>query len=165
MAENHIYSLKSVKFGTPTGTATMPSATGLTLLPKTEKGSVVIEESEATDNDFFVDQSPYPIESIPSDAGTWSAVARFNDIQYATLAIFKGGVGDDSGFTPATGWQTIRKALEFETDSGHIVDFYNAACKVRFLGLGGRDKLASMELMAKPLICADGTAPYAIRPV
>lgn len=162
MAVQHIYSVKSVKFGTPTGTGTVPDSGDLTALPNTEKGSVVIEESESTATPFYEDQSPYPIENIEQELGSFSLVARFNDIQFDTLATFKGGTGTVSGYEPATGWQTIKKALVIETDSGHTVDFRNAQCRMRITNLGGRDKLASVELKAMPLICADGSAPYKI---
>ena len=162
MAVQHIYSVKSVKYGTTTGTGTMPASGDLTALPNTEKGSVVIEEAEGTSQAFYEDQNPYPIENIEQELGSFSLVARFNDIQFTTLAAFNGGTGTVSGYEPATGWQTTKKALVIETDSGHTFDFRNAQCRVRITGLGGRDKLASMELKAMPLICADGSAPYKI---
>jgi len=162
MAVQHIYSVKSVKYGTPTGTGTVPASGDLTALPNTEKGSVVIEEVESTSTPFYEDQSPYPIEDIEQELGGFSLVARFNDIQFATLAVFKGGTGNVSGFEPATGWLTVKKALVIETDSGHTFDFRNATCKARITNLGGRDKIASWELKAMPLVCADGSAPYKI---
>lgn len=162
MAVQHIYSVKSIKYGTPTGIGTVPASGDLTALPNTEKGSVVIEESEGTSTQFYEDQSPYPIEDIEQELGSFSLVANFNDIQFATIAVFNGGTGTASGYEPATGWQTTKKALVIETDSGHTFDFRNAKCKVRITNLGGRDKLAAMELKATPLICADGSAPYKI---
>ena len=162
MALQHIFSVKSIKYGTPTGTGTVPASGDLTALPNMAKGSITLDESEATVTDFFEEQSPYPIESIATDVSKMSLTAKFNDIQFATLAVFKGGTGTVSGYEPPTGWQIIKKALVIETDSGHTFDFRNAVCQARVTDIGGRDKLGAWELKATPLICADGSAPYKI---
>ena len=162
VAPNHMFSIKSLKYGTPTGTGTVPATGDLTALPMMAKGSISLDESESTVTDFYAEQSPYPIESIATENGKFTLTAKFNDMNFATLAVFKGGTGNATSFEPATGWFQVKKAFVAELDSSHTFDFRNSQCMARITDLGGRDKLGAWELKATPLLCADGSAPYKI---
>ena len=76
----------------------------------------------------------------------------------------KGGTGNASGYTPATGYTQIEKALQIDTDSGHTFDFYNAQLTTRFTGGGSRDAMFMMEMKATPQMTTDVAGSYKIRP-
>ena len=162
---NYIFSIKSVKYGTPTGSNTMPATGAMTLLPDTVKGSVTIDEGEGTTTKFWVDQKASPVKSVKTEEGEVMATMSFYDIDYTALAALKGGTGNASGWVPATGYSQIEKAIAIETDSGHIFDFYNAHIEARITGGLGRDNLFTMELKATPLMSLDLAGSYKIRPV
>jgi len=164
---NYIYSIKSIKYGTPTGTGTMPASGDLTDLGNTVKGSVTIDESEGTVTPFNVDQKKDPILVLSSGGDELSVVAQFPDISYAALAALKGGTSSSAGgfntFTPAIGFTTIQKALECELDSGHKINIFNAQIFARITNGGGRDKMLAMALKATPLLTADGLSNWEIK--
>lgn len=161
---NYIFSVKSVKYGTPTGTNTMPATGDMTALPDTVKGSVNIDEGEGTLTKFFVDQKIQPIKVVKTEEGELTATMQFYDLTYATVAALKGGTGNASGYTPATGYTQIEKALQIDTDSGHTFDFYNAQLTTRFTGGGSRDAMFMMEMKATPQMTTDVAGSYKIRP-
>ena len=161
---NYIYSVKSVKYGTPTGLATMPASGSMVSLPDTVKGSIDLEEAEGTTQDFFTDQKIDSIKKVKTEEGQFVATFQFYDLDYTMLAAIKGGSGDASGWTPSTGYTLIEKALEIATDSGHVFDFFNASIDSRILGGGGRDAMFMVEMKATPQVTADGLGSYKIRP-
>ena len=160
---NYLFSVKAVKYGTPTGLATLPD---LTTLPDTVKGSVSIDETEGSVTKFFVDQKKEPIKVLKTEEGELTATLQFYDMSYATLAAFKGGHGAGvTGYTPSTGYTLIEKALEIELDSGHKVNIFNAQCVSRITGGGGRDKMLALEIKATPQLTADSLGSWTITPV
>jgi len=164
MAANYIFSVKTVKYGTPTGTNTMPATGDMTTLPDTVRGSVTISETEGTLTKFYVDQKAEPVKIIKTEEGEMTAVMQFYDLTYATIAALKGGTGDASGYTPAIGYTLIEKAIEIETDSGHKFDMYNAQISARIMDGGSRDKLFSMEVTINPQMSADSAGSWKVRP-
>jgi hypothetical protein len=159
----YLFGITSVQYGTAaSGAGNFPSGIALTTAPDTVKGSVSIEESEGSKTDFFVDQKFSPVKSIKTEEGTLSATMQFYDMTFATLAVFKGGTGNASGFTPATGYTDINLALQLNLDSGHKLQIYNANCTTRIMGGGGRDKLTSFEVKAIPQITTDNSATWRI---
>jgi hypothetical protein len=160
----YIYSVKTVKYGTPTGTNTMPES--LVTLPDTVKGTVAIDESEGSTTQFFVDQKKNPIKSAKIEEGQTTVTMQFYDMDTTHLAAFKGGTrvtgGGADKFVPSTGYTTVEKALQIEFDSGHKFNMFNAACVARLMGGGGRDKMLSWELKATVQVTADlaGDAEY-----
>jgi hypothetical protein len=164
---NYIYSIKSIKYGTPTGVGTMPTAENLTDLGNTVRGSVTIEESEDSVNKFKVDQKRASILELSNGEGELTVNAQFPDVAYATLAELKGGTSSTAGgfntFTPAVGFTSVQKALECELDSGHKINIFNAQIFSRIVNGGGRDKMVAMALKAVPLITADGLAEWEIK--
>lgn len=162
MAVNYLFSVKTVKYGTPTGLCTMPT---LTALPDTVKGSVNIDESEGTIAKFHVDQKQPPVRMLKTEEGELSATMQFYDLTYATVAAIKGGNGSATGYTPPMGFTQVEKALQIELDSGHVINMFNAMCVTRITGGGGRDKMFAMEMKATPQLSADLLGSWEIKPV
>ena len=156
----YLFGITSVKYGTAAVTNTMP--TGLTALPDTVKGSVSIEETEGSKTKFFVDQQFSPVRQVKTEEGELSATMQFYDMTFATLAALKGGTGNASGYTPATGYVTVDKALEITMDSGHKLLMYNASLTSRITGGGGRDKMFAIEMTATPQLTADNAGSWKI---
>ncbi len=161
----YIYTVNTVKYGTPTGTNTMPASGSLTLLPNTVKGTVTLEETEGSSTKFYVDQQFSPINEVKTEEGELSSVMQFYDMDFATLAALKGGVGNASGYTPATGYTQVRKALEITTVSGHKFEFYNASLISRITGGLARDKMLAVEVKATPLMTLDNLGTWGVKPV
>lgn len=159
----YLYGIASVKYGTSaTGAGNFPSGTSLTTAPNTVKGSVTIEETEGSRTEFFVDQQFSPVRSVKTEEGKLEATFQFYDMTFANIAAFKGGTGNVSGYTPATGYTSIDLALDLTLDSGEKLQIYNAACATRLVGGGGRDKLFALEVKAIPQITTDNSATWRI---
>jgi len=159
----YLYGITSVKYGVAAVTNTMP--TSLTSLPNTVKGSVSIDETEGSITKFYVDQQFSPVRQVKTEEGELSATMQFYDMTFANIAALKGGTGDASGYSPATGYVTVDKALEITMDSGHKLLMYNASCVTRITGGGGRDKMFALELKATPQLTADNAGSWRIEPV
>jgi hypothetical protein len=159
MAE-YLFGITSVKYGTAASTNTMPGS--LTSLPDTVKGSVSIDETEGSTTEFFVDQKFSPVRQVKTEEGKLTATMQFYDMSFANIAALKGGSGDASGYTPATGYTTVDKALEIKLDSGHTLIMYNASCVTRIVGGGGRDKMFALELKATPQLTSDNSGSWKI---
>jgi len=155
---DYIFAVATIKYGTPTGSNTMPTAGAMVALPDTVKGTIVIEESEGNITKFFTDQKKDPIASIKTEEGEFELTAQFYDLSVGILAAMKGGTavtGATNSFEPSTGYTQVEKALEITFDSGHVLNLYNASIAARMVGAGGRDKMMAWELKATPLISAD----------
>ena len=159
----YLFGITSVKYGTAATTNTMPTA--LTTLPDTVKGSVSIDETEGSLTNFYVDQKFSPVRQVKTEEGQLSATMQFYDMTFANVAALKGGTGNASGYSPATGYVTVDKALEITMDSGHKLLMYNASCVSRITGGGGRDKMFALELKATPQLTADNAGSWKIEPV
>lgn len=161
---NYIFSVKSIKYGTPTGSNTMPVSGNLTLLPNTVKDSVTIEMSDSVVQEFFVDQRAEPIKTVITEMPKLTAVAQFYDMDYVTIAAMLGGTGNASGWVPAVGFTQVEKAIEIELDSGHKIDMYNAHIDGKVLGGGGRSSMFAFELKMNPQMTTDLAGSYKIKP-
>lgn len=161
----YLFGITSVKYG-PSATGNVFPASGtLTALPDTVKGSVSIEETEGSTTEFYVDQQFSPVKVVKTEEGKMSATMQFYDMTFATIAALKGGVGNASGYKPATGPTMIENALQIRLDSGHYLNMYNASLSARITGGGGRDKMFSLELKATPQLTADNSASWELKPV
>lgn len=159
----YLYGIASVKYGTAaTGLGNFPSGVLLTTAPNTVRGSVTIEETEGTTAEFFVDQQATPIRRVKTEEAKLSATIEFYDVTFATLAAFKGGTGNVSGYTPATGYTSVDLALELNLDSGERIHMHNASCATQLVGGGGRDKMWSFKVNAIPQMTTDNTASWRI---
>jgi hypothetical protein len=158
----YLFGVTSVKFGTAATGSNMPSGVALTTLPNTVKGTVSLEETAGTTAKFYVDQQASPIKVIQTEIGEVTAKMQFYDLTFATVAALKGGTGNASGYTPATGFSSINLALEILTDSGHKFQFYNAMIEAHLTGGGGRDKMFALEMNAIPQMTLDNTGSWKI---
>lgn len=159
----YLFGITSVAYGTAaTGLGNLPSGVLLTTAPNTVKGSVTIEETEGTTTEFFVDQQYSPVRSVKTEEGKLSATFQFYDMSFDAVAAFKGGTGNASGYTPATGYTTVDKALVLTLDSGEKLCMHNASCITRIVGGGGRDTMWALEVKATPQVTTDGTATWRI---
>lgn len=165
MAVDLIYAVSGMKYGTPTGTTTMPSAGALVSLPQTVKGTIAIEEGEDTIQRFFTDQSPDPIKTLKTEKGIMTITAQFYDLTVGFLQALKGGTavtGASQKYTPATTLTEVNKAFEITFESGHKLNVYNGSVSARLTGKGSRDAMMAWELKITPLVTADSGAPYDI---
>jgi len=159
----YLYGISTVKYGTSaTGIGNFPSGVLLTTAPDTVKGSVIIEETEGRTIPFYVDQKFSPVRSVKTDEGTLTATFQFYDMTFSTLAEFKGGTGNVSGYTHPTGYTEVDKALELTLDSGQKLLLYNASCITRIIGGGGRDSMFALEVKATPQLTTDGSVDWKI---
>lgn len=161
----YIYTVSTIKYCTPTGTNTLATGTGLVALPNTVRGSVNLEESEGSVTDFFVDQQADPIMSVKTEEGKLTANMEFYDMTFANIAALKGGTGNASGYTPATGYTNILKGLEIATTSGHKFSLYNAQLITRVGGAGSRDKMFTLAVKATALMTTDLAGSWKVEPV
>jgi hypothetical protein len=159
----YIYAVNTVKYGTPTGTNTMPASGSLTTLPNTVKGSVTLEETEGAITKFYVDQQFAPVNVVKTEEGEISSVMQFYDMDFVSLAALKGGVGNASGYTPATGYTQVNQALEISTVSGHKFEFFNASLITRITGGLARDKMLSVEVKATPQMTTDMAGSWDVK--
>lgn len=155
-----LFGITSVKYANAASSNYSPGS--LTSLPNTVKGSVSIDETEGSTTKFFVDQQYSPIREVKTEEGILSAVMQFYDMSYANIAALKGGTGDASGYTPASGYTTVDKYLEILMDSGHKLLIYNASCVARITGGGARDKMFALELKATPQLTTDNAGTWKI---
>jgi hypothetical protein len=169
-AEKYMYGIKSVKFGTPTGSASMPAASGMTQWAQTVQGTLTLSEDEATEKEFFVEETTTPVHSIVTQAGALRVRWRAYDMTPSLIAVVKEGVAGTAG-SGATYAQTyagpvtidsVEKALEITTTNDVVFSVYKAAVISRFDSVLGREQLLEMEVQATALDPGDGGSPYMI---
>lgn len=159
----YVYTVTTVKYADAASSNYSPGS--LNTLPNTVRGSVSIDETEGSTTKFWVDQQYSPVRSVKTEEGELSAVMQFYDMTFATLAALKGGTGNVSGYTPATGYTSVNKYLEINTDSGHKFIMYNAEIQTRVLGGGGRDRMFAVEVKATPQLTTDNAGSWKIEKV
>jgi|GEM_PF-2150959 hypothetical protein len=168
----YLFSLKSTKYGAPTGLNTMPDAGSMTALPDTVKGSVSLNESDPQVSKFRTDQKKAPIRVVKTEDGEFSVTMQFYDMTYDVLEAIKGGTSVAA--VPATSpaaWQNgasfedIEKALELELDSGQKILMYNAYIETKINGSGSRDGMIAVEMKATAQLAADLSGDYEIKDV
>jgi hypothetical protein len=168
--EKYAYGIKSVKFGTPTGTATMPTAGAMTTWAQTVAGSLTLSEDEATTKEFKVEETTSPVKEIVTDAGALTAQWRAYDLTPTYLTVVKGGVGGTAGTGAArmltydgpTSVTDQELALEITTTNNIVFSIYKASVIARLDGGVGRENLLEVEVRAKALDPGDGGSPYQI---
>lgn len=162
--EKYAYGIASVKFGTPTGTNSMPGT--LTSFAQTVEGSLTLSEDEATQKDFKVEEASSPVKSITTDVGALTVKWRAYDISVEMVELVKGGTGTENAAPTAHSYEgpvsvaAKDLALEITTTNGVVFSIYNAAVIARFDGSISREALLEMEIKATAQDPGDGTAPY-----
>ena len=167
--EKYAYGIKTVKFGTPTETASMP--TGLTSWAQTVAGSLTLSEDEATTKEFKVEETTTPVKDIVTDAGALTAQWRAYDLTPDYLTVVKGGTSGNTGATGSymltfegpTSVTDQELALEITTTNNIVFSIYKASVIARFDGGVGRENLLEVEVRAKALDPGDGGSPYMIK--
>lgn len=168
--EKYVYGIKSVKFGTPTGSSGMPAASALTAWAQTVQGSMTLTEAEATMKDFNVEETTTPVKTIVTDAGALSAKWRAYDITPSLVALVKGGTSGTAGagsaamvtYAGPTQVVAVDLALEIVTTNNAVIAVYKAAVVARFDGAISRENLLEMEVTAKAQDPGTGGSPYMI---
>lgn len=166
-AKKYAYGIKSVKFGTPSGTNSMPGT--LTAFAQTVEGSLTLSEDEATIKDFKVEETSTPVKSVVTDAGALTAKWRAYDLSVEMLELVKGGTGTENAAPTAHTYagpvQVVAQDLALEivtTDDDVTFEIYNAAVVARFDGTISRENLLEVEITAKAQDPGDGSSPYMI---
>lgn len=158
------FGLKSVKFGDPTGTVAMPET--LTDFAKTVKGSMTLEESEATEEKFYVEEQSAPVESVITEDSELEATWECYDIAPEILAIVKGGTTTTSAtektWSAPSSAVRIKKAIQLTTESGAKITIPNATITARITGKVGKEELLKLSVKATPLDPGDGGSPFQI---
>ncbi|WP_372932442.1 hypothetical protein [Mariniphaga sediminis] len=163
-AEKYAYGIKSVKFGTPTGTNSMPGT--LNQWAQTVAGSLTLSEDEAQTKDFNVEEATTPVKSIVTDVGALTANWRAYDLSPALLAVVKGGTATtpaapaDHTYDGPVSVVAKDLALEITTTNDIVFKVYNAAVIARFDGGVGRENLLEVEVRASAQDPGDGSSPY-----
>lgn len=164
-AEKYAYGIASVKFGTPTGSASMPGS--LTAWAQTVKGSLTISEAEAQTKDFKVEETSTPVKTIVTDVGALSVKWRAYDLTPSLVAVVKGGTaGSSTGVLTYAGPVSVAAlnlALEITTTNGVVFNIYNAAVIARFDGGVSSESLLEMEVTAKAQDPGSNASPYMIK--
>ncbi len=167
-AEKFAYGIKSIKFGTPTGTATMPAGGAMTAFAQTVAGSMTISEDEAQTKDFKVEEVTTPVKTTVTDVGALSATWRCYDISPAILALVKGGTATTPAAPTAHTYDgpisvtTKSLALEITTTDDVVFEVYKCAVLARFDGGVGRESILELEVKAIAQDPGDGGSPYQI---
>ncbi|PZX18108.1 hypothetical protein LX69_01145 [Breznakibacter xylanolyticus] len=158
------FGLKTVKFGTPTGTVAMPAV--LEQFAMTVKGSLKLSESEASLKEFYVEEQSAPVEQVIAEDSQLTAEWQCYDIAPAIITKVKGGTvtaGETSDTWAAPGSSSIIKlAVELETASGVKVLIPKASVVARFDGAMGKEELLMMSIKLTALDPGDGGSPYSI---
>lgn len=159
----YTYSVKNTRYGTPTGTNTMPA---LTTLPNNVKNSITVDETDPTFTSIYEEQSVAPIRRPQTGAGETSFKCQYHDLTYANIAALKGGsaVGSATGWQAPTDFADINLAWQVEFDSGQVFNYYNAAIAAKIVGSGARDGYIALDVTVMPQLTADGKGIWEIKP-
>jgi len=162
--EKYGYGIKSIKFGTPTGSNTMPVT--LTLWAQTVRGSFTLSEEAAQTKQYKVEEATAPIKETVTDAGALTGKWRAYDLSPALIAVVKGGVATTPAAPTAHTYDgpvsvvPLELALEVVTTNNITINIYKASVLARFDGSLSAEDLLQIEVTAKALDPGNGTSPY-----
>lgn len=152
--------LKSVKFGTPTETVTMPVS--MTAWAQTVKGSMTIEESEAEVKNFNVEEVSSPVKQAIVQDGVLTVTWKAYDLDPAIIAAVKNGTATATKFSAAANSAIIEKALEVTTDEDVKFTIPKASIVARLTGSIGGEDMLQMEVKATAIDPGDGGSPWQV---
>lgn len=160
--EKYTIGLKSVKFGTPTGTVAMPAS--LTAFAKTVKGSMTIEESEPTITDFKVEELSAPIKQAITEDGVLTVTWRCYDLNPEIIKVVKGGEGTtvSKKYSAPAKSVIMEKGLELTSDDNMVFAIPKASIVARITGQVGSDDMIQLEVKATAIDPGDGGSPWYI---
>ncbi|MDX9847468.1 MAG: hypothetical protein RBT74_10855 [Tenuifilaceae bacterium] len=159
-AEKYTLGLKWVKFGTPTGTATMPAT--LTDFAKTVKGSMTVDESESTIKDFNVEEVDAPVRQAITENGKLTLVWKAYNLDPEIIAAVKGGTSTATKFSAPAKSVIIEKALEVKSIDNVVFAIPKASIVARVTGQIGTDDMLQLEVKATAIDPGDGGSPWFI---
>jgi hypothetical protein len=161
--------IKAVRFGTPEkdvdGNFVMPAA--LEQFAETVQGSMTLEETDPTVQDFNTEESDAPeLQSITESSkleGTWQT----RDLSSAGVKKVKGGtVVEDNGVDTPESYEApakttfIELAVEIETDTGMKVNVPRANLRGRFVGNLGKEEAWKLEVKFTALSPGSGEGAF-----
>jgi len=156
--------IKAIKFGDPTGDGTMP--TTMEQFAETVQGSMTLEESEPSIQDFNTEESDAPeLQSITEAQkleGTWQT----RDLSAAGVKKVKGGTANEDDGTDPESYEApaktkfIELAVEIETDSGMKVLVPRANIRGRFVGNLGKEEAWKLEVNFTALSPGTDLSPF-----
>lgn len=152
--------LKSVKYGTPTGTDTMPVT--MTAFAKTVTGSMTIEEKDPSVKEFTVEELDAPIRRAITENGTLELKWKCYDIDPAMITIVKGGTATSTKFSAPAKSVLIDLALEVTSDDNVEFHIPKASVSARITGSIGGEDMVQMEVTAVAIDPGNGGSPWAI---
>lgn len=164
-AEKYAYGIKTVKYGTPTGSSTMPET--LTQWAQTVEGSFKLSEAESQQKNYKVEETTTPVATTVTDPGVTEMKWRAYDITPSLVAIMKGGTAGSEVGPPAyltyagpVTVATVNLAIQIVTTNDVVFNFYKVACLCRFDGELSRNNLFEMEVGGTVLDPGTGGSPY-----
>jgi hypothetical protein len=168
--EKYVYGIKSIKFGTPTGSASMPVASAMTAWALTVRGSFTLTEDEAQKKQFKVEEVTSPVKEVVTDAGALTGKWRAYDLTPSLIAVVKGGASGTAGsgasamvtYAGPTSVVALDLALEVTTTNDAKLEIYKASVLGRFDGGISAESLLELEVSATALDPGDGGSPYMI---
>ncbi len=155
----YAFKLKAVSFGTPTGTAVMP--TTMTAFSKSVKGSVNLNESEPEIKELETEEDTAPEITIVSKDSQLVASWNTRDVSPAALAQIKGGTA-----TGTTKWAApaktsiIELALKMESQSGVVITVPRGRVIAVIDGTLGSDEALLVKIKVTALNPLDGGSPF-----
>lgn len=168
--EKEIYSVKASRFGTPTGTVSMPAS--MTEMGENVRDSITLEETEPTLVKIRTEQGATPRRVVVSEPGETSITLQYHDMSYDNLAALKGGESiaavpgtSAAAWKPGMTFESPELGYQVETDSGEYFNFYNARIVATIGGSGSRAGFFYVQVKVYPQVTADKTGSWEIRDV
>lgn len=154
MAETYSYGLKSLRFGEPTGTHSMPT-TDMEEKFRTYRNTCEFTEDDPEKKQEYCDQTDDPFLTIYTKGAKRVKVSTF-DYSNEVLQFLKGGtVVDGQWFEPA-GVPQIFKAVELITDTGLPFQFPKMQIFAKFNAKMQKDGVKLLEVEMTPMATEDG---------
>jgi hypothetical protein len=166
MSEKYAYGIASVKFGTPTGSNTMPQT--LNLWAQTVQGTLNLAEDESQVKTFPVEETSVPVHQTVTEPGKTKINWEAYDITPALAVVVRGGTAGTTGsgastkktWAAPTNIEPIELALEITTTNGVVFNFYKVSVLARYEGSVSREELLRMKVDATVLDPGNGASPW-----
>lgn len=159
-SEKFSLGLKWVKFGTPTGTVAMPAT--MNKFANTVKGSMNVEEEEATIQDFNVEEVDAPVAQAMSENGKLTLVWEAYDLTPETIALVKGGTAQGNKFSAPAKSVVKELALEAKSDTNVVFAIPKASVVATVVGQLSGNEMIRLRVKATAIDPGDGGSPWYI---
>lgn len=148
MAEKYSYGLKTLKFGEPTGTMTMPALMEEKF--RTYKNSCEFTEDDTEKKSEYCDQSDDPFLTILTKGQKRVKVSTF-DYDSNVLSFLKGGTVVNGQWFEPSGVPQLFKAVEIVTDTGLPFSFPKMQIFAKFNAKMTKDGVKLLEIEMLPM--------------